>query len=157
QMTSPDDLTTRPDKEPSAMTTTGSYHNGNVRAGLVDAALRLIRTEGPAALSLRAATRSIGVSPSAAYRHFTDRDGLLAAVAAAVQERMAAAMQKYWSDGGETATAHLHAVGLGYIHFALDEPGWFAAFFGPDGGHSVFEETGEAGPGPFDLLNRALD
>ncbi len=112
------------------------YHHGDLRAALIDAGLQLTRVGGPEALTIREATRRVGVSPNAAYRHFADREALLLAVAAAIQHRMVARMQSSVRRRGSTelqASDRLRAVGLGYIKFALDEPGWFtAAFFGAD-------------------------
>jgi AcrR family transcriptional regulator len=112
------------------------YHHGDLRAALIDAGLQLTRAGGPDALTIREATRRVGVSPNAAYRHFTDREALLRAVAAAIQSRMAARMHSSARRRGSTvqqARDRLRAVGLGYIGFALDEPGWFTvAFFGSD-------------------------
>jgi AcrR family transcriptional regulator len=125
------------------------YHHGDLRTALIEAGLDLTRSGGPEALTIREATRRVGVSPNAAYRHFVDREALLSAVATAIQHRMAARMaRKRDSD----ARDRLRAVGLGYIKFALDEPGWFTvAFFGavnPD-------ET--AGAPPYLALVEALD
>ncbi|HEY1839082.1 MAG TPA: TetR/AcrR family transcriptional regulator [Mycobacterium sp.] len=105
------------------------YHHGDLRTALIDAGLHLTRAGGPEALTIREATRRVGVSPNAAYRHFADREALLGAVATAIQHRMVAQMQgSSRRRGGED---QLRAVGMGYIKFALDEPGWFAvAFFG---------------------------
>jgi AcrR family transcriptional regulator len=126
------------------------YHHGDLRTALIDAGLSLTRTGGPEALTIREATRRVGVSPNAAYRHFADREALLGAVASAIQHRMAAQMQG--SSRRRGAGDQLRAVGMGYIKFALDEPGWFAvAFFGavnPD-------ET--AGAPPYLALVDALD
>ncbi|MGV0697293.1 TetR/AcrR family transcriptional regulator [Mycolicibacter sinensis] len=112
------------------------YHHGDLCAALIDAGLQLTRTGGPGALTVREATRRAGVSPNAAYRHFADRDALLAAVAMAIHDKMAARMLKPVNRRGSAQTRardQLRAVGLGYIGFALDEPGWFAvAFFGAD-------------------------
>lgn len=107
-----------------------SYHHGDLAAALVAAGLEVTRTGGPDALSLREVTRRAGVSPNAAYRHFADRQALLSAVSAAIQQQMAAQMATpHVADPAEL----LRAVGLGYIEFALAEPGWFAvAFFGAD-------------------------
>ena len=126
------------------------YHHGDLRAALIDAGLQLTRAGGPEALTIREATRRVGVSPNAAYRHFADRDALLEAVAAAIQHRMTARMRA--SVRGRGATELLRAVGVGYIKFALDEPGWFAvAFFGA--GQS--DETASAPP--YLALVEALD
>jgi AcrR family transcriptional regulator len=125
------------------------YHHGDLSTALIDAGLHLTRTGGPEALTIREATRQVGVSPNAAYRHFVDREALLSAVASAIQHRMAARMQ---SSARRRASDRLHAVGMGYIKFALDEPGWFTvAFFGAD----VPTETGTAPP--YLALIEALD
>jgi AcrR family transcriptional regulator len=106
------------------------YHHGDLPTALVDAGLHLTRAGGPDALTIREATRRVGVSPNAAYRHFVDREALLSAVASAIQHRMAARMQ---SSARRHTSDRLRAVGMGYIKFALDEPGWFTvAFFGAD-------------------------
>jgi len=105
------------------------YHHGDLRTALIDAGLALTRTGGPEALTIREATRRVGVSPNAAYHHFADREALLGAVASAIQHRMAAQMQG--SSRRRGTEDQLRAVGMGYIKFALAEPGWFAvAFFG---------------------------
>jgi AcrR family transcriptional regulator len=128
------------------------YHHGDLRTALIDAGLALTRTGGPEALTIREATRRAGVSPNAAYRHFVDREALLSAVATAIQHRMAARMARRHGSAVPDAGDRLRAVGMGYIKFALDEPGWFTvAFFGavnPD-------ET--AGAPPYLALVDALD
>ncbi|WP_051215268.1 TetR/AcrR family transcriptional regulator [Granulicoccus phenolivorans] len=136
----------------------GNYHHGDLRAALITTGLELTRQGGPSALSLREAARRIGVSPNAAYRHFANHGALLAAVAAEIQDRMATAMRAKMSaaTGGPAvrAVAELRGVGLGYVGFALTEPGWFQlAFFTPDG---VDRPDGRIPP-PLTLLHHALD
>ena len=125
------------------------YHHGDLRTALIDAGLHLTRTGGPEALTIREATRRVGVSPNAAYRHFVDREALLSAVATAIQHRMAARMQGSARRRGGAephASDRLRAVGIGYIKFALDEPGWFTvAFFSADP-IELADETGSAPP-----------
>jgi AcrR family transcriptional regulator len=107
------------------------YHHGDLRTALIEAGLHLTRTGGPEALTIREATRRVGVSPNAAYRHFVDREALLSAVATAIQHQMVERMARGRSS--PNARDRLRAVGVGYIKFALDEPGWFTvAFFGAD-------------------------
>ena len=137
------------------MTTLKSgYHHGDLRTALIDAGLDLTRAGGPDALTIREATRRVGVSPNAAYRHFADREALLRAVATEIQHRMVARMQGSVRRRGSTelnASDRLRAVGLGYIKFALDEPGWFTvAFF-------AAENDGTAAAPPFLALVEALD
>ncbi len=125
------------------------YHHGDLRIALIDAGLHLTRAGGPEALTIREATRQVGVSPNAAYRHFVDREALLSAVASTIQHRMAARMQ---SSARRQASDRLRAVGMGYIKFALDEPGWFTvALFGAE----VPTETATAPP--YLALTDALD
>jgi AcrR family transcriptional regulator len=93
----------------------------------------------------------VGVVPNAAYRHFADRDELLAAVcSAAIGElgaRMAAAVDQVPGPRGDPAAARarLGAIGLAYLEFARAEPGWFATAFALPHRH-VYDD--EAGPGP---------
>jgi len=117
------------------------YHHGDLAAALIGAGLELTRTGGPEALGIREATRQVGVSPNAAYRHFADRQALLEAVSAAIQARMAEGMAALAppprsGSAASRAVGRLRAVGLGYIEFALAEPGWFSvAFFGAGAPH----------------------
>jgi AcrR family transcriptional regulator len=158
--------------------TSRPYHHGDLGAALVEAGLELARSGGPSAVSLREATRRAGVTPSAAYRHFRDRSHLLDAVAREVQDRMAVRMRHRMrapreAPTGERALRRLRGVGLGYIAFAREEPGWFeTAFFGAlreerPTADAAAEAADDADPGladaepavppPFALLIEALD
>ena len=133
------------------------YHHGNLREALVTAGLALARTGGPSALTLRTATRDVGVSASAAYRHFANRDALVDAVAARIRNAMAARMQSFEPDAAigreRRGRDRLRAVGLGYIAFAREEPGWFETAFG-----TISATPGAAGaPAPLLALSAALD
>src|SRR5689334_10721001 len=133
----------------------GPRPRGEVRPALVDAGLELARSGGPDAVVLREVTRMVGVVPNAAYRHFPDRDGLLAAVRdEAVGElagRMADGMSKV-RPGPHTPTGarlRLRAVGQAYLEFARTEPGLFDTAF------AVPDHPGDAAP--FELLQAGLD
>ncbi len=108
---------------------------GAVRDGLVAAGLQLARTGGPDAVVLREATRMVGVVPNAAYKHFADRDELLAAVCTAamreLSNRMAAGVARVRGSYGDPAAARrrLGAIGEAYLEFAREEPGLFATAF----------------------------
>jgi AcrR family transcriptional regulator len=157
-------------EEGSGVTGSGRpYHHGDLRAALLDAALQMSRGDGPTAVSLREVTRRAGVSPAAAYRHFRDRTQLMGAVAREIQDRMAQRMRERMDTAGDCsaqdrALQHVRGVGLGYIAFAVDEPGWFqTAFFGiasEAAGPVPSEAAGggrESVPAPFALLTSALD
>src|SRR5215469_12885352 len=75
------------------------YHHGNLKEALVRAALDLIAEKGPAGFTFADAARWAGVSPAAPYRHFRDRDELLADVARRGFEQFSAALASAWDDG----------------------------------------------------------
>src|ERR671930_832514 len=99
---------------------------GAVLDGLVAAGLELARTGGPDAVVLREATRIVGVVPNAAYRHFADRDELLAEVCTAAMNelaaRMAAGIARVRGKRGNPAAAlrRLGAIGTAYLGFARE-------------------------------------
>jgi AcrR family transcriptional regulator len=138
---------------------------GAVRDGLVAAGLELARAGGPDAVVLREAARKVGVVPNAAYRHFADRDELLAAVCtAAMRElaaRMAADVGRVRGKYGDAAAARrrLRAIGRAYLEFAREEPGLFATAFALPHQHAY--RAPDAGPGqdplPLDQLRAVLD
>ncbi len=149
----------------SESTARQKYHHGDLRHALLAAGIDLAREGGPDAVVLREATRRVGVSPNAAYRHFEDRDALLTAVSDAAVAELAAAIDVEFSaipagDPEAVARAHLRAVGTGYVAFAQDEPGLFrTALFVPDDLEQAAKST-RAGPGgrtPFEMLTAALD
>ena len=142
-----------------------TYHHGDLRRALLDAGIELARAGGPDAVVLREATRRVGVSPNAAYRHFADREALLADVCDAAQAALAAAIDAEFAtipegEPGATARLQLRAVGTAYVAFALDEPGLFrTAFFVPADLADAARPTraGPSGRTPFELLTAALD
>lgn len=112
------------------------YHHGDLRNALVDAALELARGGGPEAVVLRAAARRVGVSPTAAYRHFTSQAELLQVVRDEGQDLLAASMEAHVrsvetasSGPVEAAKARLMAIGRGYVRFATAEPGLYRTAF----------------------------
>ncbi|UPY37281.1 TetR-like C-terminal domain-containing protein [Sediminicoccus sp. KRV36] len=104
------------------------YHHGDLRTALLDAADALLDQGGDGAVSLREAARMAGVSPTAAYRHFADKDALLAALALRGFEAFGAAMAAAVARGDVTPYV---ARGRAYIRFALARPGRFRLMFGP--------------------------
>lgn len=106
-----------------------SYHHGNLREALIQAALDLIAEKGPGGFSFAEAARAAGVSPAAPYRHFRDRDALLADVAARGFMAFAAALAKAWDGGPPTPRAAFDRVGRAYLAFARAEPAYFSAMF----------------------------
>jgi AcrR family transcriptional regulator len=105
------------------------YHHGNLREALIESALRLIAEKGPSGFTIAEAARAAGVSPAAPYRHFRDRDELIADVARRGFERFAAALSAAWDDGRPDPINAFHAMGRAYLAFAHDEPAYYAAMF----------------------------
>jgi len=138
---------------------------GAVRDGLVTAGLELARAGGPEAVVLREATRMVGVVPNAAYRHFADRDELLAAVCAAAMrelaDRMAAGTASVPGEHGDpgAARARLGEIGRAYLDFAREEPGLFATAFAVPQQHAYDAPAEGNGQDrtPLGLLRAALD
>ncbi len=145
-----------------------SYHHGNLRPALVEAAVELARTGGPDTVVLREVARRTGVSHNAAYRHFADRHELLAEVAAFGMDRLEQAMREGIAavrtrDPVRRSTARLRATGRTYVAFALAEPGLFRVAFAelptPPTPPSIATEDLEAlvNAGPYGVLNAVLD
>jgi AcrR family transcriptional regulator len=142
-----------------------TFRHGNLPNALVAAGLEMARAGGPNAVILREATRQAGVSPNAAYRHFASQAALLDAVRSACISRVAAAIEEEMSkirlgrDPQVFARKSLRAVGMGYLGFAMREPGMFrTAFSVPPPVHSLDRaNTASMGLNPFQLLSLALD
>src|SRR5687767_10664551 len=133
------------------------YHHGNLREALVEAALELIGAKGPAGFTFAEAARHAGVSAAAPYRHFRDRDALLAEVAqrgfARFEQQLAAA----WDDGRPTLVTAFDRLGRAYLAFAASEPAYFSAMF--ESGLSLTEhrELQQAGDRAFAVLRGACE
>ena len=144
------------------------YHHGDLRTALIDAGLVLARAGGISAVTVRNVTREAGVSPSAAYRHFDDHHALVVAVAMAAQGHLAAAIDTRIGplvadapNTADAAVARLRGVGLGYIDFALAEPGMYELALltfdpGPSEGQPSVQVEQEV-PAAFAMLLAALD
>ncbi|MET9952165.1 TetR/AcrR family transcriptional regulator [Streptomyces sp. NPDC006339] len=105
------------------MTSRRTYHHGDLRQSVLTAALDVIATEGPGALSLRDLARRAGVSHAAPAHHFKDRTGLLTAIAAQGYDLLADAL-------GEAPD--LRERGVRYVRFAAAHPAHFQVMFQPD-------------------------
>jgi AcrR family transcriptional regulator len=144
-------VTTRTDRPP--------YHHGDLRNALVGEATDLARTGGPDAVILREAARRLGVSPSAAYRHFPSLEALLAAVASRAREALGRAMLERLAavppdrDARRAALARFRATGAAYIEFALTEPGLFHVAFVPCDPALIVRDD----PSPYAILSEAID
>lgn len=109
--------------------TKDKYHHGDLPSALMQAALKRITLEGIDKLSLRAVARDIGVSQTAPYRHFPDKNHLLSALA---QEGfLLLAQQTQTASKTDDVISGLAGIGLAYIQFAQSHPNHYKLMFGP--------------------------
>lgn len=106
-----------------------SYHHGNLREALIHAALELIGEKGPAGFTIADAARLAEVSPAAPYRHFRDRDMLMADIAHRGFELFEASLARAWNNGAPDPLRALAAMGKAYLEFARQEHAYYATMF----------------------------
>ena len=105
------------------------YHHGDLRRALLNEALRTIQAEGVEHLTLRTAGERLGVSRTALYRHFTDKQALLAAVGTEGFRMLRETLAKAWESHGRGAGG-FDAMGDAYVRFAIDHPSHYRVMFG---------------------------
>lgn len=103
------------------------YHHGNLKEALVEAARQLSAERGPYGFTLAEAARLAGVSPSAPYRHFRDREALMAELQRRGFAQFGARLATAAASGGVREA--LTAMGGAYLAFAREEPGLYGAMF----------------------------
>jgi AcrR family transcriptional regulator len=108
-----------------------SYHHGNLREALIASALALIAERGPAGFSFAEVAKAAGVSPAAPYRHFRDRNALIAEIARQGFERFTLALEQAWNHGRPDPVAAIEQCGRAYLAFARRDPAAYAAMFEP--------------------------
>lgn len=119
-------MTIRVPKKPAS-----AYQHGNLRAALIQAGLKLLSEGGVQNLSLRAAALLAGVSHAAPYRHFADKDALVAAIAEEGFRSLTAALRTAQAScRSDRSRERLAALGAGYVAFAVDHPSYLRVIFG---------------------------
>jgi AcrR family transcriptional regulator len=139
----------------------GAYHHGDLRAAVIAAGLKRLEAGDDGELGLRALARDVGVSATALYRHFPDKEALLDALADEGLRRLGARQAQAWLKAGGGRNG-FKATGTTYVRFAHDEPALFRLSFtrqmsarhanvGGDGGEVAYNllraGVGEALPG----------
>jgi len=132
-----------------------AYHHGDLPRALVEAAEALIESGGSARLTLRDAAQAAGVSVAAPYRHFADREALLAAVLAKAFRELARSTDDARHDAPD-ATAALLSVGVAYVAFAGDHPAIYRLMFGPECDKSAHPDLMAAGHEALSVLIEAV-
>ena len=130
------------------------YHHGDLPRALIMAARHMIEDGGAQALTLRGAAQKAGVSAAAPYRHFEDRDALLAAVIAEGFDGLATATEAARGSAGDPVSAYL-AVGEAYLGFAAAHPSLYRLMFGIERHKPDYPALLEAGQRAFGVVLQA--
>jgi AcrR family transcriptional regulator len=138
-----------------------SYHHGNLRAALITAGLKLIEEKGVRALTLREIGTQVGVSRSAAYRHFADKEDLLAAISEAGFAQFADALDLARRNAPQDFASRLTAMALAYVRFATKHPAHYEVMFGslgssPESGDPTKERGSESAVRAFSILLQTI-
>ncbi|HTQ58016.1 MAG TPA: TetR/AcrR family transcriptional regulator [Bryobacteraceae bacterium] len=131
------------------------YHHGNLREELLQAGLNLIAEAGLAGFTLREAARRAGVSHNAPYRHFRDKEELLAALAGQGFTELTQAMADA-AGNASNSMDRLRRAGLAYVEFALRRPQHFTVMFDAAVGDAA-SLSGQAGAQAFQALVRLIE
>jgi len=108
-----------------------AYHHGDLARALTEAATTLVEERGPDGLTLREVAAAVGVTHTAAYRHFEDKTALLASIADAGFRELAARLDAAVAIAAGDAIERLRAFGEAYVAFAMDHPAQYGVMFGP--------------------------
>jgi AcrR family transcriptional regulator len=133
------------------------YHHGNLKEALIRAALDLIAEKGPSGFTFAEAARSAGVSPAAPYRHFRDRDELLANVALRGFAQFEAALAQAWNEGAPDPFTAFERMGRAYLDFARSGPAYYSAMFEAGLALDVSEDLRDAGDRAFAVIRAASE
>ncbi len=131
------------------------YHHGRLKDALVDAARSLLSERGAGGFTLAEAAKLVGVTGAAPYRHFADRNALMAELARRGFELFSQRMAGAWDGGRPTPVAALNRMGSAYLAFAREEPGLYSAMFTDVGALHRTPESGAAGAKAFERLQGA--
>ncbi|ROS04764.1 TetR family transcriptional regulator [Sinobacterium caligoides] len=133
-----------------------SYHHGNLRESLIELGITHLHEKGAENISLRALAREIGVSQTAPYRHFEDKNKLLAAIAIYGFELLANDVNESLQDVNDPVSM-LRAMGHTYVRFAINNVEIFKLMFGPIlGNRKAYPDLLTAGQRRFELVELGL-
>jgi AcrR family transcriptional regulator len=133
-----------------------TYHHVDLRNTLIETSLRLIEEHGVRGLTLREIGSRAGVSRTAAYRHFTNKDDLLGAICDAGFDRFFEVLSAARADGDGAFPARLARMGLAYVRFAAEHPAHYEVMFGSREKKSGKEHWRQSGARAFELLEETI-
>ena len=127
--------------------TEDSYHHGNLKEALISAGIEILCEHGIEGLSLRKVAKQVGVSHTAPYNHFADKQGLLAAISTAGYEQLHQILLDTFTKRKKTSTEIVVEIAWAYYQFAMDNPGQFKLMFSgaleEEHNHPDYEEISE--------------
>lgn len=124
---------------------------------MVHAALKLIKEFGPAGFTFAEVTRVVGVSPAAPYRHFRDRDALMAFIAQRGFGLFSKKLLKAWDEGRPDPLIAYKNVGVAYLAFAKSEPAYYAAMFDTHFSEDMMRDVKKASDEAFNVMRQATE
>jgi len=133
------------------------YHHGNLREALIRATLDLIAERGLSGFTFAEAARAAGVSSAAPYRHYRDRQALIADVAREGFEMFRAQLESAWNGGRPTPLAAFENMGRAHLAFARNEPAYFSAMFEAGVPPDSYPELALAADQAFAMLRTAVE
>jgi len=138
--------------------TKNSYHHGDLRRRLINSAEEIITSQGLEALTLRLLSRRIGVSHTAAYRHFKGKHEIFSAIALEGFRELESRFQELDPKNSLAALDLIHAIGRAYVEFALENPARYRVMFG----HVLLRrdrspDLSQAARQAFNRLQRAIE
>jgi len=134
----------------------GSYHHGDLRTQLIEAARVLVEEKGPEQFSVSEACRLAGVSTAAPYKHFKNKEEMLQEVCLQGMHRQRAQMIEEVSPHAPGTLDRIVALGRVYVRFAQEEPGVFRLMFGFANENDDDEALTELGQGTFKLVQQEV-